>query len=436
MSNFAGFVRELGRVGADRDQVQREVADHLRRRRHLDDVAEDVVGRGVHVLDLLELLAEPERDRLLAQVGELAAGDLVACRPGRSARAARTRTARRPGARPPSTAPGRTTAVERQPGLARRSGRSRRPAPTAAAARWCRPSRRVAASTASTPASIAASRVAELAARGVVGVQVHRQVEPLAQRGDQRPRGRRAEQPGHVLDRQHVRAGVDDLLGQPQVVVERVELLAGVGEVAGVAERDLGDRRAGLAHRVDRRPHLLDVVERVEDPEDVDAGGRGLLDEGVGDLGRVRRVADGVAAAQQHLQADVRHRLAQRGEPLPRVLGEEAQRDVVRRAAPGLERPAAAGVIRATWPATASRSRVRTRVASSDWWASRNVVSVTATSCCSRSRRANASGPSSSSRWRVPSGAGTSRSTSGSLLTGSRLTGAGPCGWLTVTSAR
>ena len=71
-------------------------------------------------------------------------------------------------------------------------------------------------------------------------------------------------------------------------------------------------------------------------------------DEGVGDLGRVRRVADGVAAAQQHLQADVGHRLAQLGEPVPGVLGEEAQRHVVRRAAPGLERLSSSGVIRAT----------------------------------------------------------------------------------------
>ena len=94
---------------------------------------------------------------------------------------------------------------------------------------------------------------------------------------DQRARGRRAQQAGHVLDREHVRAGVDDPLGEREVVVERVELLVRVGQVAGVAERDLGDRRAGRAHRLDRRPHLLDVVERVEDPEDVDAGRRGLL---------------------------------------------------------------------------------------------------------------------------------------------------------------
>ena len=79
---------------------------------------------------------------------------------------------------------------------------------------------------------------------------------------------------------------------------------------------------------------------------------------------------------------------------------------------------------------------MRTRVASSDWCASRNVVSVTATRSWARSSAANASGPTASNRWREPFGAGTRTSSAGSLLVGSRLTGAGPCGWLTVTSAR
>ena len=39
------------------------------------------VGGGVHRLDLLELLAQAERDRLLAQVGQLPAGDLVVVDP-------------------------------------------------------------------------------------------------------------------------------------------------------------------------------------------------------------------------------------------------------------------------------------------------------------------------------------------------------------------
>ena len=62
------------------------------------------------------------------------------------------------------------------------------------------------------------------------------------------------------------------------------------------------------------------------------------MDEGVGDLGRVGRVADGVAPAQQHLERDVGHGLAQQGEPLPRVLAEEAQGHVVGRPTPGLHR--------------------------------------------------------------------------------------------------
>ncbi len=62
------------------------------------------------------------------------------------------------------------------------------------------------------------------------------------------------------------------------------------------------------------------------------------MHERVGDLGRVRRVADRVAPAQQHLQADVGHGRRQGGEALPGVLGEEPERDVVGRAAPALQR--------------------------------------------------------------------------------------------------
>ena len=153
----------------------------------------------------------------------------------------------------------------------------------------------------------------ELSARGVVRVHVHRQVEVLAQRRDE-PGGRgRPQETGHVLDRQDVRAGLDDLLGETEVVVERVEPLRRVEQVGGVAERHLGDRGARRAHGVDRRTHLRHVVERVEDAEDVDAGRRGLAHERVGDLDRARGVAHRVAAAQQHLDRDVRH--APRGAP-------------------------------------------------------------------------------------------------------------------------
>src|SRR5690606_22644809 len=70
-------LRELLRVRPGRDEVQGEVTDDLRRRRDLDEAPEDAVRRGVHRLDLLEAVAEAERDRLLTQVRQLSAGDLV-----------------------------------------------------------------------------------------------------------------------------------------------------------------------------------------------------------------------------------------------------------------------------------------------------------------------------------------------------------------------
>jgi hypothetical protein len=139
-----------------------------------------------------------------------------------------------------------------------------------------------AASTASTPASMAASSV-PICPPAVSCVCRWTGRSKRSQGGDQGA-PRVLEQAGHVLDRQDVGAGVDDLLGQTQVVVEGVELLAGVREVAGVAQGDLGDGRAGLEDGLDGGPHLADVVERVEDPEDVQARACRLVDEGVGHL--------------------------------------------------------------------------------------------------------------------------------------------------------
>ena len=78
------------------------------------------------------------------------------------------------------------------------------------------------------------------------------------------------------------------------------------------------------------------VVERVEDPEEVDAGVRGLLHEAGAPRCRVVGVADRVRAAEQHLEQDVRDLLPQQRQPLPRVLVQEPHRHVEGRAAPHL----------------------------------------------------------------------------------------------------
>lgn len=91
--------------------------------------------------------------------------------------------------------------------------------------------------------------------------------------------------------------------------------------------------------------------------------------------------------------------------------------------------------MRATTGATASRSFVRTRVASNDWCASRKVVSVTCSDGDERSHAAKPSGPSSFSRCFEPFG-GAPTGTGGSLVTGFPTRGDSPCGRFTVTSAR
>ncbi len=103
-------------------------------------------------------------------------------------------------------------------------------------------------------------------------------------------------------------------------------------------------------------------------------------------------------------------------------------------APPQASTDSSSGVRRARYGAAATRSFVRTLVASSDWCASRKVVSVIARAVCARRPRANSSGPTSSSRCREPGAGSVLRSIGGSLVAGSMTPGCAPCGLFTVTS--
>ena len=97
--------------------------------------------------------------------------------------------------------------------------------------------------------------------------------------------------------------------------------------------------------------------------------------------------------------------------------GSAARRRRSRR--PSTRATSSCGVVRATWPATAARSRVRTRVAS------RRLVGVAEGRVGDRDARLRAQsprrtppGPTSRSSWRVPSGARRARSSVGQLAGG------------------
>ena len=173
-------------------------------------------------------------------------------------------------------------------------------------------------------------------ARGVVGVEVDRQPDRLAQPIEQHPRGARPEQPGHVLDAEEVRAHVLDAARQVGVVVEVVLGALLVRDVARVAHGHLGDL-PGLPDAADADLHRFEVVQRVEDPEHVHARLRRLVDERLDQVVRVAGVPDRVRAPDQHLEQEVGHRRAQRPEPRPGVLVQEPVRGVERGTAPALE---------------------------------------------------------------------------------------------------
>lgn len=203
---------------------------------------------------------------------------------------------------------------------------------------------------------------------------------------------------------------------------------------------------------------------------------------------RVGCVPHRVGAAQQHLERDVGHALAQQLQTAPGALAQEAQRHVVRRAAPpagsprvsapppqggrgerergrererereidrergqapcfnGAKRGGGAHISKAyarlsAWlvsGAAASRSWVRIRVARRLWWASLHVVSHSSSCGWRRTAAANPAGPSRSSTSRQPGGGGPGGTARGA---GSSRTARGPVapGWsgpLTATSAK
>ena len=317
------------------DHELREVADDLGRGRDLDDVAEQVVGLLVGLLGRGPLGAEPQLRGLEDEVGELAPRDLVLVdlrvRAGEPRLEGRVQQAQlRPvGVEGADVVPVVARVVWRvlERGQQRAHRRLRRHARQAVGGRVD-----------GVGARLGAGHVGGDAGAGrVVAVHVDGQVRVLlADAADELRRRVGLEHAGHVLDAEHVDAEAHDLVHQLEVVLE-VVLLLGVQHVAAVADGALDDA-AGLLHRLDAHLELVDVVERVEDAEHVDAALLGLLAEVLDGVVRQRLVGDAVGAAQQHLEGDVGHGFPQLAQAVPRVLVQEAHGHVEGGAAPALER--------------------------------------------------------------------------------------------------
>ena len=140
----------------------------------------------------------------------------------------------------------------------------------------------------------------------------------------------------HVFDREEMRAEFFQLLGHGDEILERILRPRRVEDVAGVANGGLA-HRAGFQHGVDGDAHILNRVQRIEDAEDIDPLCMRFADELLNHIVRIGGVADGVRAAQEHLEADIGNARPQYAQPLPGILVQKAHGRVERRSAPHFE---------------------------------------------------------------------------------------------------
>ena len=205
---------------------EREVAHHLGGGRHLDDVAEHAVDLGVGAGDLGPVLVvDAERARLLAQVGVLAAGDLVVV----DVRGAGAEVALEGAVGAAHLLPvggDRHHRVRIDPGVAGRV--AQRGGDGAEARLRGEPAHRIHRGIDRVDAGVHRSQHARGGGTaGVVGVEVDGDADLLPERRHQGARGGGLAQPRHVLDAEDVRAGGLELLGQRDVVAEVVLAASG-----------------------------------------------------------------------------------------------------------------------------------------------------------------------------------------------------------------
>jgi len=81
---------------------------------------------------------------------------------------------------------------------------------------------------------------------------------------------------------------------------------------------------AALPYYPERCFEIPLVIERIEDPENIDPRLRRLLDEGLDDVVGIVAVPDEILASQQHLQGSLLYTLFQLYETFPWILIEES----------------------------------------------------------------------------------------------------------------
>ena len=168
---------------------------------------------------------------------------------------------------------------------------------------------------------------------GVVRVEVNRNAHFFLQSLNQRVRGGRFAEAGHVFDGQNVGSHVLKFFGQANVVLEVVLSAVRVRDVAAVTDGRFANR-AAFNDRVHRDLHIGRPVKRVEHAEHVDAAGGRFFHEFTDNVVRVVGIADRIGCSQQHLKQNIRNAFAHLFEPLPGALFKKPHRHIECRSTP------------------------------------------------------------------------------------------------------
>ena len=162
-----------------------------------------------------------------------------------------------------------------------------------------------------------------------MAVDVYGDLDGVLQFRDQVIAGVGLQQASHILDADRVSAHLLQglgILGKVLIVMYGAQ---------GVADAGL-NVSAFLVGGLDGSLQVARVVQGVENTDDIDAVGNGLLYEVLDSVIGVRTIAQHVLAAEQHLQFLMGQLLAQDAQTLPGVLVQKTDAGVERSAAPAL----------------------------------------------------------------------------------------------------
>ena len=170
-----------------------------------------------------------------------------------------------------------------------------------------------------------------------MGMEMQRKIRLLAQGREQRCGSSRLQQPGHVLDCDHVRSGRFQLAQQLHIIGQIIFRTRRIAEVTRVADRAFA-YLAAFNDCIHGDTHVLDPVQAIEHAEHINAVLGGLMHEIFHHIVGVVRIANAIGAPQQHLQQDVWGALPDLLQALPRVFRQEAHGNIEGRPAPAFQR--------------------------------------------------------------------------------------------------